>query len=159
MSEGRKHDVTIARRVSIPRGSIAVLDRGNNDYKLFASWIENGIYFVTRMKDNADYTVAEERITPRNLDVLWDQLIQFNGYYTHKNCPHLVRKVTVWDNENDRVIVVLTNHLKLRATTISRIYKGRWQIELFFRPLKQNFEIKPFVVTTKTPFTLKSGKL
>jgi len=149
ISEGRKHDVTIARKLSFPKGSIVVMDRGYTDYSLFASWTENGIYFVTRMKDNADFTVVEEKDTPPVITVLSDQFIEFNGYYARKKCPHVLRRVTVWDMENEQEIVLLTNHLKFAATTISKIYRDRWQIELFFKALKQNLKIKTFVGTSK----------
>jgi hypothetical protein len=149
ISNGKKHDVTIARKISFPPGSIIAMDRGYNDYKLFASWTENKIIFVTRMKDNADFKVVEELIAPRNIDVLSDQLIQFTGFYAQKNCPHLLRRIVVWDNQNDREIVLLTNHLRFGATTISAIYKDRWQIELFFKTLKQNLKIKTFIGTSE----------
>jgi hypothetical protein len=149
VSNGKKHDITIARRISLPPGSIVAMDRGYNDYKLFASWTDNGIYFVTRMKDNADYTVVEWRTIPITGDVLSDQLIRFNGYYAQKNCPHILRRVVVWDKENEREIVLLTNHLKFGANTIAAIYKDRWQIELFFKALKQNLKVKTFVGTTE----------
>jgi len=149
ISNGKKHDVTIARKISLPPGSIVAMDRGYNDYKLFASWTENGIYFVTRMKDNADYTVVDWRTIPITGDVLSDQLIRFNGYYAQKNCPHILRRVVVWDKENEREIVLLTNHLKFGANTIAAIYKDRWQIELFFKALKQNLKVKTFVGTTE----------
>ena len=149
VSNGKKHDVTIARKISLPPGSIVAMDRGYNDYKLFASWTDNGIYFVTRMKDNADYTVVEWRTIPITGDVLSDQLIRFNGYYAQKNCPHILRRVVVWDKENEREIVLLTNHLKFGANTIAAIYKDRWQIELFFKALKQNLKVKTFVGTTE----------
>jgi len=149
VSNGKKHDVTIARKISLPPGSIVAMDRGYNAYKLFASWTENGIYFVTRMKDNADYTVVEWRTIPITGDVLSDQLIRFNGYYAQKNCPHILRRVVVWDKENEREIVLLTNHLKFGANTIAAIYKDRWQIELFFKALKQNLKVKTFVGTTE----------
>lgn len=149
VSNGKKHDVTIARKISLPPGSIVAMDRGYNDYKLFASWSENGIYFVTRMKDNADYTVVEWRTIPITGDVLSDQLIRLNGYYAQRNCPHILRRVVVWDKENEREIVLLTNHLKFGANTIAAIYKDRWQIEQFFKALKQNLKVKTFVGTTE----------
>jgi hypothetical protein len=149
ISNGKKHDVTIARKISFPPGSIIAMDRGYNDYKLFASWTENKIFFVTRMKDNADFEVVEELTAPRNIDVLSDQLIQFTGFYAQKKCPHVLRRIVVWDNQNDREIVLLTNHLTFGATTISAIYKDRWQIELFFKALKQNLKIKTFVGTSQ----------
>ena len=149
ISNGKKHDVTIARKIPLSPQSIVAMDRGYNDYRLFAYWTENQIYFVTRLKDNADYTVIEQRQVPFNRNILSDELIQFNGHYARKNCPHTLRKVTVWDKEQDREIVLLTNHLEFGATTISAIYKDRWQIELFFKALKQNLKVKTFVGTSE----------
>jgi IS4 transposase len=125
------------------------MDKGYNDYSLFAYWTENRIFFVTRLKENADYTVVEERSIPQNRNILSDQLIQFNGYYARKKCPHVLRKVVVWDEEQNRQIILLTNHLEFGATTISAIYKDRWQIELFFKALKQNLKVKTFVGTSE----------
>jgi len=149
ISNGKKHDVTIARKLSLPPGSIVAMDRGYDDYKLFASWIENGIYFVTRMKGNAQYRYLEERSIPSRGNVLSDHLIEFTGFYARRHCPHVLRRVVVWDRENEREIVLLTNHLKFGPTTISSIYKDRWQIELFFKALKQNLKIKTFVGTSE----------
>ena len=125
------------------------MDRGYNDYKLFASWTENGIFFVTRLKENAGYEVVEERTVPKNRNILADQFIRFTGFYAQKNCPHTLRRVVVWDKEKQRQIVLLTNHLRFGSTTISAIYKDRWQIELFFKALKQNLKVKTFVGTTE----------
>jgi IS4 transposase len=141
--------VTIARRVPLSPGSIVAMDRGYNDYKLFSAWTEAGIYFVTRLKDNADYEIIEENPIPVNRNILADQLIRFSGYRAQKNCPHTLRRVVVWDQEKEREIVLLTNHLGFGPTTISAIYKDRWQIELFFKALKQNLKVKTFVGTTE----------
>lgn len=149
ISNGKKHDVTIARKIPLPPGSIVTMDRGYNEYKLFGSWTEQGIFFVTRLKENADYSVLEENFIPAIGNVLRDQLIRFNGFYAQKDCPHILRRVVVWDAENEREIALLTNHLKFGANTISAIYKDRWQIELFFKALKQNLKIKTFVGTSE----------
>jgi hypothetical protein len=149
ISNGKKHDVTIARKVPLAPYSIIAMDRGYTDYRLFAHWTDNQIYFVTRLKENADCGVIEERRVPENRNILADQLIKFNGYHARKKCPHTLRKVIVWDKEQDREIVLLTNHLKFGATTISAIYKDRWQIELFFKALKQNLRVKTFVGTSE----------
>ncbi len=149
ISNGNKHDSTIAKQIPLASGSIVAMDRAYNNYKLFSDWTLNNIFFVTRLKNNADYEVIEERHPPFNRNILLDQIIKFKGYYAQKNCPHLLRKVVVWDEENSREIVLLTNHLEFGATTISSIYKDRWQIEIFFKALKQNLKIKTFVGTSE----------
>jgi len=149
ITNGKKHDVTIARKVPLSPYSIVAMDRGYNDYRLFAYWTENQIYFVTRLKENANFTVIEHRRVPQDRNIRVDQLICFNGHYARKKCPHTLRKVVVWDKEQGREITLLTNHLDFGATTISAIYKDRWQIELFFKALKQNLKVKTFVGTSE----------
>ncbi|MBW2490768.1 MAG: IS4 family transposase [Deltaproteobacteria bacterium] len=149
ISNGKKHDVAVARKVPLSPGSIIAMDRGYNDYKLYAQWTENEIYFVTRLKDNADYMLLEELQVPKNRNVLADQLIMFCGYYAQKNCPYPLRRIVVWDNENEDEVVLLTNHLDFGATTVAAIYKDRWQIEIFFKALKQNLKVKTFVGTSE----------
>jgi hypothetical protein len=149
ISNGKKHDVTVARKVPLSPYSIVAMDKGYNDYSLFAYWTEHVIFFVTRLKDNATYNVVEERPVPQNRNILSDQLIQFSGYSAQKKCPHILRRVEVWDKEQNRRIVLLTNHLEFGATTISAIYKDRWKIELFFKDLKQNLKVKTFVGTSE----------
>jgi len=149
ISNGKRHDVTIARKVPLAPGSIVAMDRGYNDYRFFAYWSANGIFFVTRLKENADYMVVEDRIPPKNTHILSDQRIRFTGFYAQKHCPYLLRRVVVWDKDKEQELVFLTNHLDFGATTISAIYKDRWQIELFFKGLKQNLKVKTFVGTTE----------
>jgi IS4 transposase len=125
------------------------MDRAYNDYGLFSAWTKKGVYFVTRLKSNADYRVLQEFDVPKNRNILSDQLIQFTGQAAQRQCPHPMRKVVVWDKVNQQEIVLLTNHLDFGATTISAIYKDRWQIELFFKALKQNLKVKTFVGTSE----------
>jgi hypothetical protein len=149
VSNGKKPDIAVARNVSLSPGSIVALDRGYTDYSLFAYWTENDVYFVTRLKDNADYAVIHEFEVPQNRNILSDQLVLFTGHYSQKDCPYPLRKIVVWDKDQEREIVLLTNHLDFGATTISAIYKDRWQIEIFFKALKQNLKVKTFVGTSE----------
>jgi hypothetical protein len=149
ISNGKKHDVTIAKKVPLSPGSIITMDKGYNDYRLFSSWTESGIYFVTRMKDNAVYDVVEERSVPLHKNILSDELIVFTGTGAKEKCRHVLRRVAVWDEENERQIVLLTNHFSFAASTISAIYKDRWEIEIFFKALKQNLKVKTFVGTSE----------
>jgi hypothetical protein len=154
ITEGSIHEINIAKGLSFPKGSIVALDRGYTDYVLFARWTKEGVFFVTRQKGNADYTVVEERTVPQKRNILKDQLIRFNGYRSKKNFPYLLRRVEVWDEEKKESIILLTNHLTFGSTTISAIYKDRWQIEIFFKTIKQNLKIKTFVGTS--PNALKT---
>jgi hypothetical protein len=155
ISNGKKHDVTIARQIPLSPGSIVAMDRGYNDYKLFSYFTDRKIFFVTRQKDNSVYEVVKDNPVPKNRNILSDQLIRFTGFNAQKNCPHTLRRVVVWDKEENREIVLLTNHLEFGATTISAIYKDRWQIELFFKALKQNLKVKTFVGTSENALRIQ----
>ncbi|HLG19008.1 MAG TPA: IS4 family transposase [Bdellovibrionota bacterium] len=155
ITNAKIHDVRITRYLSLPAGSIVTDDRGYNDYKLFGTWTERGIYFVTRMKENAVYEVIEKRKVPKRSNILSDEIIRWTGFYAQKHCPQALRRVTVWDEEHQRELVFVTNHLTFGATTISAIYKDRWEIELFFKALKQNLKIKTFVGTSENALRIQ----
>ena len=148
ITEGKVHEVNIAKGLTFPKGTIIAMDRGYVDYDLFSKWIEEDVYFVTRQKGNAKYDVIEERAVPMNRNILKDQIIEFTGYYSKKKCPYQLRRIEVWDKDNEKIIVLLTNHVNFGSTTISSIYKDRWQIEIFFKTIKQNLKIKTFVGTS-----------
>lgn len=148
ITEGKVHDVKVAQSLSFEPGTVVVDDRGYNDYRLFAKLTEDDVYFVTRMKDNALYTVVADRPVPKNRSVLKDQIIFLSGSGAWEKCPYPLRRVEVWDAQKEEVLVFLTNHYDFGASTISALYKERWQIELFFKALKQNLKIKTFVGTS-----------
>jgi hypothetical protein len=154
ITDGKTPDVSIARYFTLPAGSIVAVDRGYYDFELFAQWTNSGVFFVTRLKGNATYEVVENRPLPQRGSVLADQLIRFTGPKTSLKYSGLLRRVVVWDEENQRMIELLTNHLRFGATTIGRIYRDRWEIELFFKVLKQHLKIKTFVGTS--PNALKT---
>jgi IS4 transposase len=106
------------------------------------------VYFVTRMKENAVYQVKAEFAVPQNRNVLKDQLIWFPSQVKAGEEPCLFRRVEIWDEDKQESIAFLTSLLQLGATTIAAIYKDRWQVELFFKALKQNLKIKTFVGTS-----------
>lgn len=148
ITPGDVHEVNVAQKLHFPAGSIVVVDRGFTDYSLFARWSEEDVYFVTRQKANAVYEVVEKRKTPRKGGILSDEIIRFTGWQAKRDCPHRLRRITYYDRASDRTLTFLTNHLHFGPTTIARIYKDRWQIELFFKALKQNLKIKTFVGTS-----------
>jgi len=149
ITDGKTADITIARTLMIAKGSILVMDRGYCDYALFHAWHRAGVFFVTRLKDRAQYEVVIEKQVPEHRNILADQLIRFTGATAKKRCPVLLRRVVVWDAVNSREIELLTNHLDFGATTIAAIYKDRWEIELFFKAIKQHLRIKTFVGTSE----------
>ena len=145
ITEGKVSDIKVARQFHFDPGTIVVDDRGYTDYALFGQWTAEGIYFVTRMKENALYEEVGENDVPKNRHVLKDQMIELRGLKAIEKCPYPLRRIEVYDPETGEVLVFLTNNLKLGATTIAAIYKERWQIEIFFKALKQNLKIKTFV--------------
>jgi len=148
ISEGKMHDVRMAWALELPPDSVVVLDRGYTDYHLFGLWTDEGVWFVTRIKGNAAYRVVESRDVPERGGVVCDQVIELTGQQARIVCPHRLRRIKYRDAETGQTLVFLTNHMGFAASTIARIYKERWQIELFFKALKQNLKIKTFVGTS-----------
>jgi hypothetical protein len=155
ITEAKRSDVKMADAFTLNPGSIVAMDRGYNDYGLFGKWTAEEIYFVTRLKENAAYEEVEECAVPKDRNIRSDQLIRFTGAQAQKDCPCLLRRVVVWDAVNERQIVLLTNLLAFGATTIAAIYKDRWEIELFFKALKQNLKLKSFVGTSENALRIQ----
>ena len=149
MTDGKVHDSKVAPGFKIPKGSYLVFDRAYHDFHQYKSYQDNQIRFVTRMKTNAAYRVIETRKRQKNNCAISDETIVFTGYQTHRKYPHPLRKIRFWDKENQKVLVFLTNDFQLPAKTIADIYKARWEIELFFKTIKQNLKIKTFLGTSK----------
>lgn len=145
ITEAKVHDSKVLKNLTLNEKSIIVMDRAYNNYKQFSTWITAGVFFVTRMKDNAVYRVVKSNPVPKGRNIRSDKLIRLSGTSAKEKCPHVLRRVVVWDSLKEREIVLLTNHLTFGATTIADIYKARWEIELFFKALKQNLKIKTFV--------------
>jgi len=148
ISDGKASDVKTAWQFKLEPGTIVVDDRGYNDYELFGHWTAQGIYFVTRMKANAVYEVIKQNPTNLGSDVLKDEIIELTGVGAFEKCPYKLRRIEFYDDKTQEILVFLTNHLRLSAMTIVAIYKNRWEIETFFRYLKQNLKIKTFVGTS-----------
>lgn len=149
LTEGRKHDVTVGRILKFPKGSIVVMDKAYNDYAWYKQLTNNEIFFVTRLKSNAKYRVIERREVLQNKGLTSDQIIEFTGPQIAKKCPIQLRRIGYRGPETGKHYVFLTNNFKLAAKTIADIYKARWQVELFFKWIKQNLKIKSFVGTSK----------
>jgi hypothetical protein len=148
ISEGNISDIAVARQLNFEPYTIVVDDRGYNDYRLFGHWTADHVYFVTRMKENTVYEVVEEKPIDLGSDILKDEIIELSGQGAFEKCPYRLRRIEYWNEKKKEVLVFLTNHLKLSAMTIAAIYKDRWEIETFFRALKQNLKIKTFVGTS-----------
>ncbi len=144
VSPAREPDIKKARSLNLPKGSIVVEDLGYTDYAWYAQLTAQKIFFVTRQKRNARYEVLERHKVNKSQGLLSDQTIRLTGAKSQK-CPIPLRRIAYRDAATGRRYVFLTNHFKLAAKTIADIYKERWQIEIFFRFIKQNLKIKAFI--------------
>lgn len=144
LSDGKTHELAVARKLSFEPGALVVFDRAYIDYEWFAELGRRGVYFVTRLKRNADYEVLESRPTPERGGIVADELIFFPGCVA-ESPEYVFRRVVKQQPGDDEPLVFLTNHLGFGPTTVAAIYKDRWQVELFFKALKQNLRVKTFV--------------
>ena len=149
ITEGKTSDVEMGRTLAFPSGSIVVVDRGYNDYDWYNRLTEKGIFFVTRLKANAQYRVINRQAVLKNKGLSSDQTIRFASIRAAKKCPGQLRRVGYRDIDTGKHYIFLTNNFKLAARTIADIYKARWQVELFFKWIKQNLKIKSFIGTSK----------
>jgi hypothetical protein len=148
VTEGRTSEIKVARTLRFDPGTILAIDRGYIDYEWFRELTAQEVYFVTRMKEKAVFAVQEELQVPQNSNVVGDQIVSFPRLARAGEDPVLFRRVEIRDAEKDETIVFLSNLLAFGATTIAAIYKDRWQVELFFKALKQTLKIKTFVGTS-----------
>jgi len=147
ITPGKTSDIKVARRLRFDPGTVLIMDRGYIDYEWFVQLTRQRVYFVTRLKDKASFEVVEERKVPEHRNVLKDQIIFFHSQ-AEPGEEYFFRLVEVWDEKKQESIVFLTNNLEFGATTIAAVYKDRWQVELFFKALKQNLKIKTFLGTS-----------
>ncbi len=147
ITDGKTHDAKAAKELNLPEGSFVVFDRGYNDFNLFKSFTDSNIRFVTRNKSNAKYSVIKSQPVEPNTGVISDEIIEFTGYLSKQKYPNQLRLIRYHDKETNKKLTFLTNDFKLDAKTIADIYKARWEIELFFKTVKQNLKIKRFIGT------------
>ncbi len=148
MTEGRTADVTVAKKMEFARGTMLVFDRGYEDHGWWHKLNEGGVYFVSRLKDSTSYAIVETRTVPPGTNILRDEVIILSSDKDAAQ-PMRLRRIEVWLEDKQDTIVFITNHLKLAASTIAAIYKDRWQIELFFKAIKQSLRIKTFIGTSE----------
>lgn len=151
ITDGKTADNKGAYEVPLVKGSVLVADRFYNDFSLLHIWDSKGVFFVVRHKENLQYTVIKENTLPSNKQqhVLKDEIIQLRGKASKEKYPNPLRRVAVWDEVNQQVIELITNQTTWAASTIAQLYKSRWQIEIFFREIKQLLHIKSFIGTTE----------
>ena len=148
ISDGKQADIHAAQKMSFAPGTMLVFDRGYADYDWWLSLEQQKVFFVTRLKDKADYEVIEKREVPERGNVLKDEVIVLMKLAAEgQDC--FLRRIEVWVEEKQETMVFVTNHLKLAASTIAAVYKDRWKIELFFKALKQSLKVKTFVGTSE----------
>ena len=144
ITDGKTHEIKVAQSINLPKGSIVTEDKAYTDYRWFGQLQDNGIFFVTRQKTNAKYRVIARKKVNKGQGVCSDQTIVLTGTKGHL-CPHPLRRIGYRDPETKKHYVFLTNNFRLSAKTVADIYKDRWQIEIFFRWIKQNLKIKAFI--------------
>ena len=149
VTEGRTSDIEVARTLRLPKGSIVAADRAYLDFEWINSLILQGVFLVTRLKKGIRYRVVERRGANRRQGVTSDQTIEFTSARGRKRCPRRLRRIGCRDLETGKHCVLLTTNFQLSAKTIADIYRSRWQVELFFKWIKQNLKVKSFVGTSR----------
>jgi len=148
VTAGKTGDQTQAKLMQFPKGSVLVFDKGYADYSGHNQLTDQGIFWVTRIRSNAKYRVIERHEVNKSQGVTSDQIIEYTSIRSSKNNLRAVRRVGFRDPETGKHYVFITNHFDWSAKTIADIYKQRWQVELFFKWIKQNLKIKAFLGNT-----------
>ena len=151
ITDGKTADNKGAYDVPLLKRSVIVADRFYNDFALLNVWDSNGVYFVVRHKDNIKFRTIKELELPedRHQYLLKDEIIELTGTKTKGKYPKKLRRVALWDDENGQTIEVITNQMSWTANTITELYKARWEVEIFFRDIKQQLHIKSFIGTSQ----------
>jgi hypothetical protein len=149
IADGKVHDVNILDELILEPGAIYIMDRGYLDFARLYTFTQNLSTFITRAKSNLDYRRFCYRKVDKTTGLRCDQTIRLNGYYASQDYPAALRRIGYFDIETKKKFVFLTNNFVLPALTIARLYKYRWQIEIFFKWIKQYLRIKTFFGTTK----------
>jgi len=145
LSDGQENDMVEGRKFQFPKGSIVAFDKGYVDYQWFKSLTDKGVFFVTRLRAKAVYSVQERRAVNREQGVLSDQIIQLSSAHARKLGAPKLRRSGYRCPETGKFYQFLTIHFELSAATIAAIYKDRWQVELFCKAIKQSLRVKAFV--------------
>lgn len=145
LTDGKVHDSAVAKKMHIPEGSYLAIDRAYHDFEQYNVYNNRNIRFVTRKKTNAKFSILENHKADKSDGILSDCTIEFSVYLTHKRYPHPLRLIRYQDPDTGDKLEFLTNDFELDALTVTQIYKARWEIELFFKTIKQNLKIKRFI--------------
>jgi hypothetical protein len=141
ITNGKLHDVNILDELILEPGSVYIMDRGYVDFKRLYTIRQASAYFVTRAKDNCDFRRIYSHPVDKSSGVQCDQTIALNGFYAGKNYPEKLRRIRYFDKVNNKRLVFLTNNFTLPALTIAELYRCRWQVELFFKWIKQHLRV------------------
>jgi hypothetical protein len=151
ITEGSIADNKGAYDIPLQKGSVVVADRYYNDFPMLRIWDSKGVFFVIRHKHNLVFKSIQENELPQESaqHILKDEIIELTNTISKEKYPNQLRRIAVWDNENEQTIQIITNNFKWAASTIADLYKSRWQVEIFFRDIKQLLHIKTFIGTSK----------
>ena len=149
ISDGKLHDVNVLDILPVEAGAFYVMDRGYMDFARLYAMHQAGAFFVTRAKRGMDARRVYSSPTQRDTGVICDQRVMLNGHYSAKAYPEHLRRVRFKDPESGKTLIFLTNNTTLPALTIAALYKSRWQVELFFKWIKQHLRIKRFLGTSE----------
>lgn len=149
ITHGKVHDVNILDALVIEAGAIYVMDRGYLDFQRLCTIHQSSAFFVTRAKSNFDFKRLYSKPVDKSTGVLCDQIVTLQGFYARKSYPDKLRRIKYHDAAKNKKLVFLTNNLILPALTIAEIYRCRWQVELFFKWIKQHLRIKAFYGTSE----------
>ena len=151
ITNGKTADNKGAYEIPLLKGSVIVADRFYNDFSLLNIWDSNEVFFVIRHKENLQFTSVKENELPENRHehIMKDELIELKNEPSKNKYPKKLRRVAVWDEENGQVIELITNQFYWSPNTIGELYKSRWQVEIFFRDIKQLLHIKSFIGTSE----------
>jgi hypothetical protein len=151
ITDGKTADNKGAYDIPLLKGSVIVADRFYNDFSLLSIWDSNGVYFVIRHKENIQYKVIKENELPdnRHQHILKDEIIELKNKSSKNKYQKKLRRVAIWDDINKQVIELITNQMTWTANTIGELYKSRWEVEIFFRDIKQLLHIKSFIGTSQ----------
>lgn len=149
VTNAQVHEKNEIGKMPFEKDEVIAFDRGYLDYKQYSKYCKEGIYFVTRTKKNARFTIIEERDVSRIGNIIFDKTTEMSGFYPKKNCPERLRLIRSYDPETGKTIDILTNQFSWSPKTIAAIYKKRWEIEIFFKTIKQNLKIKSFFGTSR----------
>jgi hypothetical protein len=149
VSDGKLHDVNVLDMMIPEPAAIYVMDRAYLDYERLFGLHEAGAFFVTRAKSNADLRRVYSAPSDRAQGIICDQTVALSGFYSHKHYPHHLRRIRFKDLESEKKLIFLTNLFGPPPMTICELYKARWQVELFFKWIKQHLRIKKFYGTSE----------